>query len=181
MGFPLPISIENIFLFLTLYKSPKKCRHSHHEQMCRYHAGLVCRQAGGRLGIPGTEPASCLSFTLPSRWLPTAQVQCAKPPWGQAGSALVPPSSSPSPHSLPRAPHLKSPSSSVFEPPALLSPGFWSLQEKGNGPKPALSALCIFLGAGKGPPLSPMPSSLLPYTGTLSGSRPCLTDPCGDR
>lgn len=48
MGFPLPISIENIFLFLTLYKSPKKSRHSHHERMSRYRPGLVAdRQVAG--------------------------------------------------------------------------------------------------------------------------------------
>lgn len=66
MGFPLPISIENIFLFLTLYQSPKKCRRSHHEQMCRCRPGLVCRQRAGG-GHPWDSPPA--AFPSPPQML----------------------------------------------------------------------------------------------------------------
>lgn len=128
--------------------------------------------AGGRWAPWDSPPAA---FPSPPQMLAAnSSSAVCQTAMGPGGSALMPPPSSPSPYSLPRAPRLESPSFSVLEPPALLEPGFWSLQ-KGNDSEPALSALCIFLGPGKGPPLSLTPSSLRPYTGTLRVPPACLT------
>lgn len=142
--------------------------------MCRYHPGLVCRQgAAGQAATPGTEPVSCLSFTLARHLLPTAQVQCAKPPVGPGGV-------SPDDHLLlfplllpTRPPRLKDhPLSLCQSPLALREPGLWSLQEKGNDSEPALSALCIFLGPGR--VILPPPQPYAPLTPTLHKGRVLL-------
>nr|XP_012642202.1 uncharacterized protein LOC105883561 isoform X1 [Microcebus murinus] len=52
--FLLHIATENIFLFLTLHKSPMKSRHSYPEQMHRSHSGLAGQT--GRPVLPTPQP-----------------------------------------------------------------------------------------------------------------------------
>lgn len=124
------MSTENIFLFLTLYKSPKKSRHSHAEQMCgdmwpigrrvvgrAGHRWARARQLTGGLPLPRT-----------GHLLPTAQVRRAK----VLGGWRMGPDDRPLPLpfpllSLPCPPHL-SPAQGPWLP---YSVGPWSPWEKG--------------------------------------------------
>lgn len=64
--FSLHISIENIFLFLTLHKSPEKSRHSHAEQTRGNIWPAGQRRVAGRAGrrwARACQLYGCLSFT----------------------------------------------------------------------------------------------------------------------
>lgn len=104
--FPLHITTENIFLFLSLHKSPMKSRHSHPEQMCRSHSGLAWqRQVAGQVSQCRTGPGGwtgCLS-SAPAALHQTARWQGGASPGDPCFLSLCRLSSL-LPHSSPEGP-----------------------------------------------------------------------------